>query len=335
MAGSVQEDAVQTLRSKDVATWCAALLMTVLLAACATTSGPRPPVLDEARAALDTARATPDVTRHAATELDAAAKAYQQADALFRRQGDTPEVRSLAYLARERVAIARATGERIAAEQPTAVPSAEPVPSRAARETAPPEAQATAAQREARAAEERAEAARDAETSAALARQQAAEAASARRMASLPDYRNEKFDVVMRELVATRTDRGTVVTMNEVLFDTDSATLRPGGMRLLARLGALLRAHPDPVLAIEGFTDAAGDDAQNKALSEARAAAVREALVDAGVASGRIVSRGYGEAFPIASNETPEGRVRNRRVEIVIGSGAEVTPRVARAGTAR
>lgn len=333
---------MQTVRSRDVAGTCAALLLAVLLAACATTSGPRPSVLDEARAALDAARATPNVTRHAAVELDAAAKAYQQADALFRRQGDTPEVRSLAYLARERVAIARATGDRIAAEQATAVADAEAARSRAARESAQSQAQAVQAadaQREAKAAEERAEAARaaarEAEASAALARRQAAEAASARQAASMPDYRHEKFDVVMRELVATRTDRGIVVTMNEVLFDTDGATLRPGGMRLLARLGALLRDHPDRVLAIEGFTDTAGDDAQNKALSEERAAAVREALVDAGVASGRIVSRGYGEAFPIASNESPEGRVRNRRVEIVIGSGAEVTPRVARAGVAR
>ena len=334
---------MQTFRSKDVAGWCAALLVACFVAACATTGGgPRPAVLDEARNALDAARATPNVPRHAAAELDAASKAYQQADSLFRRQGDTPEVRSLAYLARERAAIARATGDRIAADQAAAVANTEAARSRAAQESAQLEinaATAAEAQREAKAAQERADAAataaRESEAGAALARQQAAEATTARRMASQPAYRNEKFEVVMRDLVATPSDRGVVITMNEVLFDTDGATLRPGGMRLLGRLGALFRDHPDRVLAIEGFTDTAGDDALNKALSEERAETVRQALVDAGVESGRIVSRGYGEAFPVASNDSPEGRVRNRRVEIVIGTGREVTPRVARAGSVR
>ena len=334
---------MQILRSNDVAGLCAALLVAALLAACATTGGPRPSVLDEARTALDAARASPNVTRHAAAELDAATKAYQQADALFRRQGDTPEVRSLAYLARERAAIARADrrpdrrrpGDRRGQCRGRAIPrsagdarSPRRTPRRRRRRSARPRPRKSAPKpRAPRRARRR--------RVAALARQQAAEAASARRMASTPAYRNEKFEVVMRDLVAAQSDRGIVITMNEVLFDTDSATLRPGGMRLLGRLGALLRDHPDRVLAIEGFTDTAGDDALNKALSEERAEAVRQALVDAGVGSARIVSRGYGEAFPIASNDSPEGRVRNRRVEIVIGSGREVTPRVARAGAAR
>ena len=65
-------------------------------------------------------------------------------------------------------------------------------------------------------------------------------------------------------------------------------------------------------LAIEGFTDSVGDDSYNQTLSERRAATVRLALMNEGVASDRIISRGYGEAFPVASNDTPEGRQRNR-----------------------
>ena len=72
-----------------------------------------------------------------------------------------------------------------------------------------------------------------------------------------------------------KSDRGLVVTLNDVLFDTGSATLRPGGRRLVARLAEFLREYPERTLAIEGFTDSVGDDAYNQELSERRAAAVR------------------------------------------------------------
>lgn len=328
---------MQKTRVHDVARKLAAMVAALALAACATTSGPRPAVLDEARVALDKARASPAVTSYATADLASANQAWQQAEAAFRKQGDTAEVRSLAYLARERATIARANGERIAAQQASAVANAERERARIAAETARAQAQSEqseAAAREAKLAEERAEAARqaaqDAQASAALAQQQASAAPAPSLAVPVPSYRNENFDVVMRDLVATRSDRGIVVTMNDVLFDTDAATLRPGGIRLLARIGALLREHPDRVVAIEGFGDGA-DGAQAKALSEARAAAVREALVDAGVSTSRIVSRGYGNAFPIASNDNAEGRTRNRRVEIVIATGREVSPRIAQA----
>ncbi len=122
-----------------------------------------------------------------------------------------------------------------------------------------------------------------------------------------------------------------VVTLSDVLFDTGSATLRPGGQRVVARLAEFLREYPERTLAIEGFTDSVGNDSYNQVLSERRAAAVRLALMDAGIAASRINMRGYGEQYPVASNDTPEGRQRNRRVEVVISDerGA-IGPRIAR-----
>ena len=118
--------------------------------------------------------------------------------------------------------------------------------------------------------------------------------------------------------------------MNDVLFDPGSDMLRPGGQRLVARLAEALRLYPERTIAIEGFAEATGSDAQSLELSERRAAAVRLALIDAGIDGSRVLERGYGGAFPVASNDTPEGRQRNRRVEVVISDErGSIAPRVA------
>jgi len=115
-----------------------------------------------------------------------------------------------------------------------------------------------------------------------------------------------------------------------VLFDTGSATLRPGGQRVVAWLADFLREYPERTLAIEGFTDSVGGDTFNQDLSERRAASVRVALIQSGIDGSRIDVRGYGKAFPVASNDTAEGRQRNRRVEVVISDArGGIAPRVA------
>lgn len=166
----------------------------------------------------------------------------------------------------------------------------------------------------------------DAQRQAILARQNAE---YARQQARGDRPRSEWFDAELRELHATKSDRGIVVTINDVLFAPGKADLRPGGVRLVGRIATLLREYPDRTIAIEGFTDSVGDDALNRVSSEQRADAVRAALVGEGIADNRIVTRGYGEAFPVAGNDTAEGRQRNRRVDVVIGAGTEVAPRVA------
>jgi len=121
------------------------------------------------------------------------------------------------------------------------------------------------------------------------------------------------------DLKAQQTGRGWVLTLrNDLLFDSGSATLKPGAQRVADNLAQLMRRQPDRDIAIEGFTDSAGSIEANRKLSAGRAAAMKGALVARGIDPGRIDSRGYGPAFPVASNDTSTGRQLNRRVEIVI-----------------
>lgn len=132
----------------------------------------------------------------------------------------------------------------------------------------------------------------------------------------------------LRELVTEitnirETQRGLVINLSDILFDVDQARLRAGALANVRRISALLNQFPEYQIAVEGHTDATGSASYNQQLSERRAAAVREALVEGGVDPGRITSRGFGLTQPIATNDTPAGRQQNRRVEvIVLGAGA-------------
>ena len=106
--------------------------------------------------------------------------------------------------------------------------------------------------------------------------------------------------------------------MGDLLFDTGSAHLNPGGLRVVDRLIEFMNAYPQRRVSIEGFTDSTGNPVSNQVLSERRASAVRLALIDRGIDPARLVARGYGEDYPVASNTNPVGRQLNRRVEIVI-----------------
>jgi hypothetical protein len=101
-------------------------------------------------------------------------------------------------------------------------------------------------------------------------------------------------------------------------------------MQDLSKVATFLRSHPDRQVVIEGHTDSRGSDEYNQRLSRERADAVREYLVGNGVTTSQISSRGYGEAYPVASNATEAGRLQNRRVDIVIGNPGDAT-----AGTGR
>ena len=131
--------------------------------------------------------------------------------------------------------------------------------------------------------------------------------------------RDMEVEQLRRELQAVSTDRGMVITLGDVLFSTGSAVLQPGAMNTIERLAMFMAEYPTRTVVIEGYTDDVGTEAFNLGLSERRAASVRNALVDAGVSPERVTTVGYGEAKPVASNSTAEGRQMNRRVEIVIG----------------
>jgi outer membrane protein OmpA-like peptidoglycan-associated protein len=103
-----------------------------------------------------------------------------------------------------------------------------------------------------------------------------------------------------------------------VLFETDKATLKPGGESDVDRLAEVLRDAGAASVVVEGHTDSTGSESYNRQLSRERAVAVRDALVDKGVPADWISARGLGESYPVTSNDTEAGRQQNRRVEIIV-----------------
>jgi len=122
----------------------------------------------------------------------------------------------------------------------------------------------------------------------------------------------------MEELQAEKTDRGMVLTLGDVLFDLNKADLKSSGEQTIGRLAQFMREYEDRRVSVEGYTDSTGDESYNQKLSERRAQAVRDELVSQGVERRRVETRGYGEQYPVANNDTSAGRQQNRRVEIVI-----------------
>ena len=110
--------------------------------------------------------------------------------------------------------------------------------------------------------------------------------------------------------------------MSDVLFKTGSFELLPGARERLAKISGIVLAYPSLHLQVEGHTDSVGGDEYNQQLSEKRAGAVRDYLVQQGISDGAIEARGFGKTDPVASNETAEGRQQNRRVEMVISGDA-------------
>jgi outer membrane protein OmpA-like peptidoglycan-associated protein len=149
-----------------------------------------------------------------------------------------------------------------------------------------------------------------AERQAVLAEAREAQAKAAERRAST-------LEQELADMRARKTDRGMVLTLGDVLFDTGKATLKPGAYNTIDRLASVLKESPDRKVTIEGHTDNTGSAELNQALSERRADAVQTALLERGVNSNQIVAVGKGMDFPIASNGNAEGRQRNRRVEMV------------------
>ena len=119
------------------------------------------------------------------------------------------------------------------------------------------------------------------------------------------------------------TERGFEVTLGDVLFETDRSELKSGAARKLLPLITFLKDHPDREALVEVHTDNVGSSSYNKDLSERRAEAVRALFLAEGISASRVVAKGYGEQYPVASNADSSGRLQNRRVQIVItGAGA-------------
>jgi outer membrane protein OmpA-like peptidoglycan-associated protein len=160
---------------------------------------------------------------------------------------------------------------------------------------------------------------------AALAQKQAAEAetekarqAAARAESEKADMRAQLLAQLNSILQTNDSARGLIVNMSDVLFDTGSFTLKPGAREKLAKVSGILLAHPGLTMQIEGHTDSVGSDELNLRLSEQRADSVRDFLGEQGVPLSSITAVGFGKSEPVATNDTAEGRQRNRRVEIVV-----------------
>ena len=240
----------------------------------------------------------------------------------------------------EEEAQAQAAAEKKAAEEKAAKARADAeAQSRARAEAEEARAQAEAAKVEAqKAAEEAARQRQEAEKAKAeaLAQQQvlAAETEKARQAAAESDKLREQAEKEKQEMrarllqqlnsvLSTRdTARGLIANMSDVLFKSGSFELLPGARERLAKVSGIVLAYQGLRLAVEGHTDSIGGDEYNLRLSEQRADAVRDYLVLQGIGPDAITASGFGKSEPVASNDTPEGRQQNRRVELVVSGNA-------------
>jgi outer membrane protein OmpA-like peptidoglycan-associated protein len=248
----------------------------------------------QAREAVARLEADPMALQIAGKPLQEARDSLASAEAAARDHKSMVEVDHLAYLAQRRAAVGEALVDENRATQHMAQAQAQRdavLIAARERETDAARAQAAVSQQQARSSQ--------ADAAAAAAQAQAAQQELA-------------------ALQAKQTDRGMVLTLgSNLMFDTGSDVLKPGADDSLMRVGDFLKQHPSVAVRVEGHTDSIGTDSYNDALSERRARAVAHALQDRGVETARVAAVGRGKELPIASNQTPEGRQQNRRVEII------------------
>ncbi|HEV8333838.1 MAG TPA: OmpA family protein [Steroidobacteraceae bacterium] len=149
------------------------------------------------------------------------------------------------------------------------------------------------------------------------AQRNAQQARTATAQAQSAEDRAKALERELADLKGKKTDRGVVVTLGDVLFDTGKATLKPGAYATIERLATVLKEDASRKVMIEGNTDSVGSAEYNQALSERRAQSVQAALFERGVDASQISTVGKGESTPVASNDSPVGRQQNRRVELV------------------
>jgi outer membrane protein OmpA-like peptidoglycan-associated protein len=265
-------------------------------------------MLDQARGDYREAQTDARTQALAPLELKQAGDALALAESAFQRQDEATTVDHLAYLSRQRTALAQEAARRKGSEAEVAAATAERDKLRLDARTQEADAaglRATTANANAAIALRQADAAQ---------RQSAASQQEARDA----EGRSQAFEAQLRELNARQSERGMIITIGGLLFDSGRAELKPGGMRDVERLGDFLKQYPQRKVLIEGYTDSIGNNLSNQALSGRRAEAVRTALLGMGVDRAQLTATGYGETHPVAGNDNASGRQMNRRVEIVL-----------------
>lgn len=291
-----------------------ALALTILLGACA--SAPTNTTqLESARSDFRQVQNNPNVPMLAGQEMRQATDAMQQADMASNEGQNADKVNQLAYVAQQKIALTQEVVKKKMAEAEVARAAKERDQIRLHQRTAEADKANAAAQQAQMSAQQSQAAALAAQNEAALAQRKTDEA---RAQAADAQARAAMLESQLAELAAKKTDRGMVITLGDVLFATAKADLNSSGMRNAQKLAEVLKQNPARTVLVEGFTDSTGNTAFNQELSERRGMSVRDALLQMGIGSDRIQVRGYGESFPVASNDSATSRQQNRRVEIVL-----------------
>jgi len=259
---------------------------------------------EEARVMAVKQRAEDEAQAKAAAEKKAAedreAKARADAEAEAKRRAEAEEATKQAESAKAEAERMKAEAEQAAAEAARQKEEAEK-----AKAEAVAQQQALAAQ-------------------AAKAQEAAAQSEQLRQQAEKEkqELRARLLQQLNSILATHDSARGLIASMSDVLFKTGSFELLPGARERLAKISGIVLAYPSLHLQVEGHTDSVGSDEYNQQLSQKRAGAVRDYLVQQGISESAIEARGFGKTDPVASNETAEGRQQNRRVEMVISGDA-------------
>lgn len=288
-----------------------ALVVTLALSVTACSSDPVKLQVSDARSRLTQLQADPQLASRAPAAILEAETAVRAAEA--QRKNDD-QGRHLTVMAGRKVDIAWAQAQSHLLED-----------QRVALSEARDRARLNARTREANLARSDADLAR---SDAAIARSDAtlarSDADAAR--ADADQARGEADDLqrLLAELNARPSERGMVVALGDVMFESGQSALRSGSAKNLAKLAAFLAANQDRAVYIEGHTDSIGSEAFNQALSQHRADSVRRYLIGQGASAGRLAASGKGEGSPIGDNATVAGREQNRRVEVIIANPAVV-----------
>lgn len=282
-------------------------------------------LLDQTRNDYRQAQSNPNVVNYAPLELKQAGEAMAQANAAANDNDSAEKIDKLAYLAKQKIAVSQEVAKQKSAEAEVANSGKQRDQMRLDQRTNEADAANLSAEKARQdallAQSQTAQAQRDAQAA-------QVDAANAQRQAQDAQARNAQLEAQLNDLAAKKTARGLVITLGDVLFGTDLSGLTPTGMNTVQKLANVLQQNPQLTVLVEGFADSTGAADYNQALSERRAGAVQTALQGFGIARERVAMRGFGEAYPVAANDSAGNRQLNRRVEIVLSDDTgKVMPR--------
>lgn len=301
------------------------MLMTAMVLSACSTVPKTTSLLDQTRMDYQAAQNNPNVQTLAPLEMRQADVAMNDANNAAKDNESSEKIDRLAYLAKQKIGIAQELAKQKQAEAAVADAAK-------ARDQIRLEQRTNEADKAKMQADQAKAQADQARLAAQVAQGEASEAqrkaqeeqAKALEMQS----RNAALESQLADLQAKTTVRGIVITLGDVLFGVDQSKLNPDGMRTVQKLATVLQNNMQRTVLVEGHTDNTGSHAHNQDLSERRANAVRSALVLMGVSRDRIETKGYGETFPIAENNTAQNRQFNRRVEIILSdANGKILPR--------